>query len=210
MIIDNFYIIKEFIINSCIEQGHDFDKDLDSYYEIEIFTRKKDFGDKEYSKSFSHIYHIFKINDIEKYKKDIITLCNVFNARAYIGIRRKSIKRVLLKCNVAIAKSLANNASANPWKMVESISRSDFPKTDKKWVIDIDSKDDSYIIYIQDTIKELGGKCYCKIPTPNGVHIICTPFRFEEYKKKLESDQKQFSNANKNYRTLLYSNLPEN
>ncbi|OUM68368.1 hypothetical protein PIROE2DRAFT_58130 [Piromyces sp. E2] len=196
-------------MNSCNEDGIDFDKDTDSYYQIHIFTRNKDFCEKGHNNDFSYSYYIFKINDIDKYKKNIITLCDVFNARAYFGIRRKSVKRVLLNCNVKIAKSLASDANIKPWKMVECVSSADFSGKDKKWIIDIYSKDSSYFTYIYNTITELGGKCNCKLPTPNGVHIICTPFRFDEYKKKLESDNKQFSNANKNYRSLLYSNVPD-
>ncbi|ORX86179.1 hypothetical protein BCR32DRAFT_241174 [Anaeromyces robustus] len=210
MIIDNFDLIKEFIKNSCIEQCVDFDKDIDSYYHIQVFTRNKDFNEKGHRNDFSHNYYIFKIKDIDKYKKNIITLCHTFNARAYFGIRRKSVKRVLLGCNLEIAKSLANTSNIKPWKMVESVSLSDSSREDKKWVIDIDTKDISYITYIKNTIKELGGKCYYQVPTPNGEHIICTPFRFQEYIEKLKLDNQPFSNVNKCYETLLYSNVPEN
>jgi len=210
MIVDNFNIIKEFLITSCEEQEINFDKDPDIYYEIRILTRNKDFNEAGHNNDFSHTYYIFKISDIDRYKDNIITLCNVFNARAYFVIRRKSVKRLLLNCNIAIAESLANNAKTKPWKMVDHISLTTHSSKDKKWLIDIDTKDLSYLCYIRNTIKELGGKCYCELPTPHGFHIITTPFRFEEYKKKLELDQKPFSNANKCYSTLIYANVPDN
>ena len=209
MIVDNFDILKDFVKQSCFEQGIDFDKDPDSYYEIRIMTRNKDFGETGHNKDFAFTYHVYKLSDLDMYKENVIQLCDLFNGRAYFSICRKSIKRVLLNCNIEIAKCLASGANAKAWKVVERISNSDYGSKDRKWVIDVDTKESSYIRYILKTIKKLGGKYYCEVPTPHGLHIISSPFRLDEYKKRLNLDKKQFSDIKKNHLTLLYANLQE-
>ena len=105
MAIDNFDLVKSYIIES--DPG--FDSDDDKYYTIEVIIRRKDNPKMKGDQHTINVYYINKTSDLDNLKNDIINMCLVFNARAYISVNHKSYEQVTKDALVVLANRIANN-----------------------------------------------------------------------------------------------------
>jgi len=174
----NIKIIKE-ILNFTNE--HDF-------YMIYIIRRKKDQKGVEENKSAKVIksYCINSIIDLEEKYDEIKTLCNIFNARAYIYINKKNHKNIGLMMIKLISDRLISNQFNQQFIFDKVFNQS--KKLEKRWIIDIDTHDINHDKKIQEFInnkcKPIGMKIIANIPTKQGHHLITHPFNLEEFKKE--------------------------
>lgn len=114
--VDNFELIKTFIVDC----DPNFDANEDSFYSVEIIYRHKD-GDTIANLPLSgsnhrrciKLYYINKLSDLDNYKDEIIALCNLFNARAYISVNEKSYEAIVKANLVELANRVANNDYKN-------------------------------------------------------------------------------------------------
>lgn len=183
-IIDNFDQISKLI--NCGEG---------EFYMLQIIHRSKD-GltrfDKDEKGHFSNkiikTYFISSNEYLEKKKEEIIELCRLFNARAYINLNKKSWKQVGLKSLENLAHMIANETYSGIKSLFESacgqVGACDKNKT---WVVDVDTKDQTELGYVIETINTCEPFGVVKIidiiPTLHGYHIISKPFnkkRFSE------------------------------
>jgi hypothetical protein len=83
-------------------------------------------------------------------------------------------------------------------KSYESVCGQFSNEKDKRWIVDIDTKDPEIIANI---ISEIPNSKYDIVPTVNGVHLITSPFRLDTFKKVWPD-----IDVHKNNPTLLYYN----
>lgn len=215
---DNFDLIKEYIY----ECDPDFDKNDDKFYTIEIRQRKKDNPEDKTIKSQRTIkvYYMNKIADFDNLKNEIILMCEMFKARAYVSVNCKSYERTSKAMMVELATRIANGEYRKPQAICQSCAAKCVNSKDKRWMIDCDKEDadtlhitmDEYVNFLIKCIapcKPNGNKIIKIIPSTSGKHIICRPFDVKQFGKEL-SEYYTFSGCidmiKKNSQgTILYS-----
>lgn len=186
MIIDNFDQIIGLL---------DF-PDEDSFYHLQVLLRKKDLPEHKRAKNNNSrcikTYYIKSLEYLEEKKDEIIKLCHLFTARAYINLNRKSFKKASLQLIVEVTNRVINHQDEYIYRAYESVvGEKDVNIGEKRWIIDIDTKDMDIVL---DTAKEI---CKCDsayktenpkefrniiayIPTVNGWHIITQAFNLKQ------------------------------
>lgn len=114
-----------------------------------------------------------------------------------------------------MADNLHTGNIINPWHVFNSAC-GELQGVEKRWVMDVDSKDAKFIASVKEEINRLYVEAWCRkhdgywtngysiaeIPALNGVHCIVRPFNLQEFKKKFPDVE-----AKKNGLTALY--VPE-
>lgn len=197
--IDNLELIKPLL---------NFDNEND-FYMLYIFKRKKDqVTDKSNHQSVRTIksYCVSSIDYLEEKYDEIKQLCEIFNARAYIHIQKQNHKDVALNMISEIANRV-QNGHYNQNHVFDSIV-GQIKTYEKRWIIDIDTKDKNELLEICDWINnhcppfndgEDNSKIIKMIPTKNGIHLITEKFDLSKFKEKYLDIDVQKKNP-----TLLY------
>jgi hypothetical protein len=192
--IDNLELIKPLL---------NFDNE-DDFYMLYIFKRKKDQteGERDNHQSVRTIrsYCISSIEQLEKRYDEIIQLCEMFKARAYIHIQKQNHKDVSLDMMVDLAQRIKSGQHQQQ-NLFDSVV-GQMKTYEKRWIVDIDTKDEDIILNIRytiNTIRPEGLKIHRTIPTKNGVHLITDRFDIQEFKKIYPEIDIQKKNP-----TLLY------
>lgn len=184
----------------------------DTYYVIELIRRGKDNPNSSAVNYHFKNYYIRKVEDIDKYKDEIIQLCDMFNLRAYASVNFKSFKQVTLDTMVELSKRIANNNFNKPYNIFESCSSSYFHHSNKRWIIDIDGDYKiEKIKEILNTVKPYNTEKIIDVfQTKSGYHIITKPFDKQEFDMVfngvfgLESETPDIKT---NHLTLIYENI---
>jgi len=149
---DNFSLFKEYIIRQEIENtdrvfetfseyGKLFDNDEDRYYVIELMRRGKDNPNLSAANVHFKYYYINKISDLDKYKDEIVKLCEMFNMRAYVSVNYKRYQQVMLDTAAEITRRIAVHNYKKPQAIFESCSGKYCDSGNKVWIIDVDKED---------------------------------------------------------------------
>jgi hypothetical protein len=176
----------------------------DDFYMLYIFKRKKDQteGERDNHQSVRTIrsYCISSIEQLEKRYDEIIQLCEMFKARAYIHIQKQNHKDVSLDMMVDLAQRIKSGQHQQQ-NLFDSVV-GQMKTYEKRWIVDIDTKDEDIILNIRytiNTIRPEGLKIHRTIPTKNGYHLITDRFDVQEFKKIYPEIDIQKKNP-----TLLY------
>jgi hypothetical protein len=180
-----------------------FDKEGD-FYMLYVFKRKKDqTTDKANHQSVRTIktYCVNSIEYLEKRYDEIIQLCEMFKARAYIHIQKQNHKDVALEMIPQIVKRI-QSGQINQKHVFDSVV-GQLKTYEKRWIVDIDTKDNKELLEVQQWIDHCRphgeDKIVMMIPTKNGVHLITKRFDVIEFKKRYPQIEIQKKNP-----TLLY------
>ena len=195
--IDNLELIKPLL---------NFENEGD-FYMLWIFKRKKDqTTDKANHQSARTIktYCIDNIEYLERYYDEIKQLCEIFKARAYIHIQKQNHSDVSLNMMIALAQRI-QSGNHRQMGLFDSVV-GQIKTQEKRWVVDIDTKDPATILKIKGVIDNVcspaGVKTIQLIPTKDGFHYITNRFDVMEFQKKYpEVDIKR-----KNPTLLYYPN----
>ncbi|MDE6534504.1 MAG: hypothetical protein K2K82_00670 [Muribaculaceae bacterium] len=149
---------------------------------------------------------------LEKMKEDIISICEHCKARAYISCVPKGMQQLntYIMCRLADNQHIGN--VINPYHIVHSACGK-VQSVEKRWVVDVDTKDPETLNKIKDSIDKLWGKAHpqdwgrhigqtwliAEIPTLNGVHLITRPFNLQEFNQRFPEVE-----IKKNGLTALY------
>ena len=200
MKVDNFDLIKKHINTS--EDGSEF-------YMLQIMRRTKDQKGHEgkHKQSIIKSYFISSPEYLEMKRDEIIKLCEMFNARAYINLNKKSYKQVSLKA-LAILAGKISQEDYNIKTLFESAAgQTGACDGDKSWIVDYDSKDLDELDIIKDIINSVEPICDNKIietvPTRHGYHLISKPFNKKAFYEKYNSS----IDIHDNNPTILFVNL---
>ena len=186
------------------------------FYMLYIFKRKKDQpeGERDNHQSVRTIktYCIDSIEYLEKRYDEIIQLCEMFKARAYIHIQKQNHKDVSLEMMMALAQKI-RDGQHNQKNLFDSVV-GQLKTHEKRWIVDVDNKDESSLLKIQHIINGVrphkdDRKVISIIPTKNGYHLITERFDVMEFGKYfLGGDTPDIQK--KNPTLLYYPNSLEN
>lgn len=199
--IDNLDRIKELL---------NFENEGD-FYMLYIFKRKKDqTTDKSNHQSVRTIktYCVDSIEYLDKRYDEIKQLCEMFKARAYIHIQKQNHNDVALEMIPAIVKRI-QSGQINQKHVFDSVV-GQLKTYEKRWIVDIDTKDEQEVNTIKFTINQLcrpfGDKIWETIPTKSGYHLITDRFDVMQFK----SSYPEIDIQKKNPTLLYYPNSLDN
>ena len=180
-----------------------FDNEGD-FYMLYVFKRKKDQPENEKDNHQSvrtiKTYCVESVEGLESRYDEIIQLCEMFKARAYIHIQKQNHKDVAMNMITEIVNRI-QSGQINQKNVFDSVVGR-IKTQEKRWIVDIDVKDFDYITELADYVDSLrpeGPKVESVIPTKNGVHLITKRFDVMEFKKQYPNVDLQKKNP-----TLLY------
>jgi len=216
--IDNLEIIKP-LLN--FENKGDF-------YMLYVFKRKKDQpeGEKDNHQSVRTIktYCIESVSHLEQRYDEIKQLCEMFKARAYIHVQKQNHFDVSLNMMVALAQRIQDGNHKQKGLFDSVVGQ--IKTLEKRWIVDIDSKNE---LYLHEVMNHINNHCepfnnkseihthtsagvvisYDRIPkvikmipTKNGFHLITERFDVMEFKKRYP----EVDIAKKNPTLLYYPN----
>jgi hypothetical protein len=182
------------------------------FYMLYVFKRKKDQpeGEKDNHQSVRTIktYCIESVDHLERRYDEVMQLCEMFKARAYIHVQKQNHRDVSLDMLVSLAERIKNGVQ-NQKGLFDSVV-GQIKTQEKRWIIDIDNvsvdgfnHSPSQIEmreYINELQKEAGkeqGMTFIK--TKSGFHIITQPFNVMKFKERYPEVDIQKKNP-----TLLY------
>ena len=201
MKVDNFDLIKKHIHSS----------DSNEFYMLQIMRRTKDQKGYEgkHKQSIIKTYFISSADYLDSKRDEIVGLCEMFNARAYINLNKKSYKQVSLKALEILAGKIAHEEYDIRSLFESACGQTGACDGQKTWIVDFDSKDLDELDRIKNIIDSIDPKGVSKIvetvPTRHGYHLITRPFNkkafYEMYNKNLD--------IHDNNPTILYVNLKD-
>lgn len=200
MKVDNFDLIKKHI-HSTADSGE--------FYMLQIMRRTKDQKGYEgkHKQNIIKSYYVSSPEYLDEKRDEIIGLCEMFNARAYINLNKKSYKQVSLKALEILAGKIAHE-DYNIKSMFESAcGQTGACDGMKTWIVDYDSKDMDGLDRIKniiDSVEPFGvDKIVETVPTRHGYHLITRPFNKKEFYEKYNES----IDIHKDNPTLIYMNL---
>lgn len=196
--IDNLDIIKRLL---------NFEK-KGEFYMLYILKRKKDQPeeDRDNHQSVRTIktYAVDSIEYLDKKWDEIKQLCEMFKARAYIHVQKQNHFDVGMNMIKAIVDRI-ENGQVNQKHVFDSVV-GQLKTYEKRWIVDIDTKDEQEVDTIKFTINKLcrplGDKIWETIPTKSGYHLITDRFDVMQFKTSYPDVDIQKKNP-----TLIY--LPQ-
>lgn len=181
------------------------------FYMLYIFKRKKDQpeGERDNHQSVRTIktYCVDSVAYLEKRYDEVIQLCEMFKARAYIHIQKQNHKDVAMNMITEIVTRI-QSGQINQKNVFDSVV-GQLKTNEKRWIIDIDDKDTKELVAITELIHSLrpeGDKLEAVIPTKSGYHLITKRFDVMEFGKKYPNIDIQ----KKNPTLLYYPNILDN
>lgn len=201
--IDNFDRIKSLM---------PFGEEENLFMHLQIVRRGKDHPDLPAANKLMKSWLVRSAEHLDSLKDEVVFLCEHYKARAYISCVPKSIE----KLNRLIMRKFADNQYTgniiNPWHVFNSAC-GELPGVEKRWVVDVDTKDKDSVDFIkleidrvwvnahpQDWGKSRGGAwLVSEIPTLNGFHLISRPFNLQEFGNRFPEVE-----VKKNGLTALY------
>jgi len=180
-----------------------FDNEGD-FYMLYVFKRKKDQpeGERDNHQSVRTIksYCITSVEYLEKRYDEIIQLCEMFKARAYIHVVKQNHKDVAMNMITEIVTRI-QSGQINQKNVFDSVV-GQIKTTEKRWIIDVDDKDTKELVRIVEVIhatRPEGDKLEACLPTKNGYHLITKRFDVEMFRNVFPHIDIQKKNP-----TLLY------
>lgn len=190
------------------------------FYMLYVFKRKKDQpeGERDNHQSVRTIktYCIESIDHLARRYDEIIQLCEMFKARAYIHVQKQNHFDVSLNMMVALAQRI-QDGNNNQKGLFDSVV-GQIKTQEKRWIIDVDDIKEAsplmmaYIEYECMPVTkinfdkagmpdgyEVGPKIEAIIPTKSGHHLITKKFDVMKFKQKYPDLDIQKKNP-----TLLY------
>ena len=187
--VDNFELLRDLYDNNP-SSG-----DEDTFLFGQIMGRKKDGA--RFVKSSSRIIKdlVFRSpEDFDNKKDEIIEMCEMFGARAYLNINPRSYKAVTIEMAGLCLDYIRKGSECASRTAFATVCGRIKPKHGY-WVIDVDD------LAELESISDLVPNPVLRVPTVNGVHIISGGFDLRELRDKFPD-----VDIHKNNPTMLYFN----
>jgi hypothetical protein len=181
------------------------------FYMLYVFKRKKDQpeGERDNHQSVRTIktYCIESIDHLDRRWDEIVQMCEMFKARAYIHVQKQNHFDVSLSMMVALAQKI-QDGNHNQKGLFDSVV-GQIKTQEKRWIVDVDSTSQhiqNMVTNIIEMVKPNDGdsKIIAKLPTKNGVHLITKRFDVMEFGKQLKERGEELPDIQRKIPTLLY------
>jgi hypothetical protein len=180
------------------------------FYMLYVFKRKKDQpeGERDNHQSVRTIktYCIESIDHLDRRWDEIVQMCEMFKARAYIHVQKQNHFDVSLSMMVDLAQRI-QNGNHNQKGLFDSVV-GQIKTQEKRWIVDVDSTSQHIQNMISNIIEMVkpndGSKIITKIPTKNGIHLITKRFDVMEFNKQIKERGEEMPDIQKKNPTLLY------
>ena len=191
--IDNFEQIKQYLT---------FDSSDDFYY-LQIILRRKENPELKTNNYMVKSYTISSIDYLDMKKKEIVTLCELHNARAYINLNKRSFEKCAYHSMKKLTDVILAKSFKSAKKVFDSVASAHSADKEKKWLIDVDDMEfpsPLMMAHIEHNCKPYDpDKIIGVIKTLNGCHLITKPFNIVQFREKYPDVE-----VKKNSPTLLY------
>lgn len=176
----------------------------DDFYFVQIIQRSKDNSDIGANNKLVQSYYIHSLEYFNFKENEIKQICELYKARAYIHLTKRSYKAVALVCLQNLVERIRYDQMNEIYRCYDHACGISYVKTDKSWIVDIDEPLDrrainNILLFIERECQPIGIKFKALIPTKNGVHLITTPFDLSMFSKQYPN-----ISVHKNSPTLLY------
>lgn len=182
---DNFELIKSLL---------SFNNEQEFYF-LQIIQRKKDNKESKTSLGTNNnsrcirTYSIYRVEQLDKYKHEIIEICKLFNARAGISLNKRNNYHVSLEALARLAVNIKNGYYEHISSLYNEVCGQHHSDKDKRWIIDLDEADlplRDKIISRLEFIEPLDkpDKLIAEIPSKSGIHLITAPFNTDTFSKE--------------------------
>lgn len=199
--VNNFEEIKKLLV---------FDSP-DDFYHVQIIKRKKDnpgLPGRNNNARCVKTYYVSSIDYLEEKKQEMIALGQLHNARVCINLNRRSFEKIAYQLIIKVTGQIMSKDFKSVRRAYESVCGAYSHEPHKKWIVDIDTKDESYIKEVKELIDLSRSMCQMKeepiieIPTKNGVHVITAPFNVKEFNDLMKG--MEIPEIHKDNPTLLF------
>lgn len=181
--IDNFNIIGDNFLKF---------QDKDDFYFLQIIKRRKDNPELAKNEKLIDSFYIYSLEDYNKLREKIISICNQHNARAYFRLNKRNAKKIGLQA----LKKITDLVICEDYKAIKNIYPSvcgEFHQdNDKKWILDLDGECAKHKELFYEALNNTKNDPFNKssrtnaygnsypliigeIPTKNGIHIVISP-----------------------------------
>ncbi len=180
------------------------------FYMLYVFKRKKDQPEAERDNHQSvrtiKTYCIESIDHLDRRWDEIVQMCEMFKARAYIHVQKQNHFDVSLSMMVELAQRI-QNGNHNQNGLFDSVV-GQIKTQEKRWIVDVDTTSQHIQNMISNIIEMVkpndGSKIITKIPTKNGIHLITKRFDVIEFNRQIKERGEEMSDIQKKNPTLLY------
>jgi hypothetical protein len=183
----------------------------DNFYFVQVLQRKKDhpgtrLGGSNNNSRLIKAYHITSATHLLLHKEEMVKLADLFNARVGINLNPRSFEKTAFQLLQKIANQMQNKDFYNIRKSYDSVCGNYHSEMDKRWLVDIDTKDEKVVAEIRRSVyllhSKIGNRDYrvlAELETKNGYHLITNPFNLDEFSRIFPGVE-----VHKNNPTLLY------
>ena len=201
--VDNFDRIKQALV---------FDNE-DEFYHLQILKRRKEHPALGRNSVLIKTYYISSIEYLDQKADEIINLCEFHNARGCINLNRRSFEQLALQTLRKVADQILNKDYRSARKAYESVCGAYMKETNKKWIIDIDTKDPEDRAFSLDAMFQcdpIGDKVIFTLETKNVYHQIVKPFNVLQYQRhyaqphQVGEERHEIPDIQKNNPTIIY------
>lgn len=194
--VDNFELISSLL---------DFPRDK-SFYFMQVLKRRKENPELKSNSVVINNYYLYGKGDLEKLRERIVEDCVKNNARAYINVNTLDLEKIAMFTMQKTVDLVIKGDFKAVKNAYASTCGSHHSEENKRWVIDIDTFDRQFIDKVRGEIEILQAeiksnqyKILAEVPTKNGLHIVCNPFRLDKFKQKFPEIE-----VKKNSPTILF------
>lgn len=190
--VDNFNVISSILIPK--EQNTYF-------YHLQVIRRGKDHSKLPAANRVIKAYFVTSAEYLNKHKEEIVNLCKLFGARAYINLAKKSVEVLGKRALFNLSERIYTGDYKHIWKVFNTAAGK-IKGTEPRWVVDVDDPEivDDVKLYIDQNCFPDGSKVLYVIPTKSGYHLITTSFNIKQFEEQYPDVK-----VHKNNPTLLYA-----
>jgi hypothetical protein len=202
--VDNIELIKPLLTFN-----NKNDVEVSEFYHVQIMQRKQDGIEGEKPRVIKTYYvdsHEYLYDRYDEMKD----IAHVNNARVYINLNVKDYRSVGFALLRLVAELLEQDRTWQLRSAFDSVAGTVNTLRDKRWVVDIDTKDETTIneyrtcINLCERAGNIAEPVLATIPTVNGIHLITCPFNTKQFREHLQQHQLPPIDVHKNNLTLLY------
>lgn len=204
-IIDNFDLMK----------SHMTFNSPDEFYFVQILIRGKD-GHTEKGVNGNNknrlikYYIIRSLDELDRWKHEIISICHALNARAYIHPTKRSFHEVAKEAFRIFTDSYVSENVLGLRSCYSTACGKSKISKDKKFIVDLDGINCNIcedIVKASEIMEFINTECdpvnvqkeaYI-VPTAHGIHLVTKPFNVDKFRKRFPD-----IDVHKNNPTLLY------